>query len=66
MMTISPGTTSSEGISIVLPSRLTSALGAESLLSASSAFSAFASCTTPTTAFKRTTIPMITASEDLA
>ncbi len=66
MTTMSPGTMSSEASSRGEPSRTTTHQGAESLLRASSAFSAFDSWMTPTTAWYVSTARMITASEDLA
>ena len=52
--TTSPGTSASAEMTARLPSRSTSACGAESVRSASNARSAFASCTVPTNAFART------------
>ncbi|MPN03147.1 hypothetical protein SDC9_150370 [bioreactor metagenome] len=62
MITISPGTICSELISSISPSRLTRDFGAVIFCSASIAFSALYSCTTPITAFKIITNRIITAS----
>ena len=51
---ISPGTTSCAEIMCSLPPRITRACGADIFLSASSAFSALFSCTSPITAFRMT------------
>ena len=59
IITISPVTTSSDGISINSPFLFTNALGVLSCFRASRAFSAFDSCTTPIVALIKITIRII-------
>ena len=60
---ISPGTSSSLSIVIIFPFLLTFDLALDMFCRASIAFSAFDSCTTPSTALMRTTTRMIIASD---
>ena len=55
---MSPGTSSLAGTTLSSPSRSTRAVGAVMFLSASSAFAAFFSCTTPTVALSAMTTRM--------
>ena len=59
---MSPGTSSSDGNTTCFPARMTVAFGDDSFFSASMAFSALLSCTTPTTAFSTTMKRMMTES----
>ena len=60
--TRSPGTSTAESTSRILPSRRTTAVSLVIFFKESSAFCAFPSCATPTAAFKSTTAAMIAAS----